>query len=117
MIRTQSMRNYMRGLVDRFFKILPMWEDQESSLQTYLESLLLELKGFEELMSVLHDDRDFVTLLSILQYLIGHPETNKRTVKREVFRSISICNKLTAKYFSTIDSSECGGVSVREVAE
>lgn len=97
-MRRASLRKYMRGLVDRFFKILPLWEDKEESLQTYLESLLLELKGFNGLMYAIHDDRDFVTLLAILQYLIDNPDTSERVVKREVFRAISICNKLTAKY-------------------
>lgn len=99
-MRKESMRKYVRSLVDRFFKILPLWEEQEESLRTYLESLLLELKGFNGLMCVLHDDRDYVSLLAILQYLIDHPETSTHTVKREVFRAISICNKLRAKYFA-----------------
>lgn len=101
-MRKESMRKYVRGLVDRFFKILPLWESQEESLQTYLESLLLELKGFNGLMHVLHDDRDYVSLLSILQYLIDNPDTSVHTVKREVFRCISICNKLRARYFADI---------------
>lgn len=99
-MRKESMRKYVRGLVDRFFKILPLWESQEESLLTYLESLLLELKGFNGLMCVLHDDRDYVSLLAILQYLIDNPDTSVHTVKREVFRCISICNKLRARYFS-----------------
>ena len=99
-MRQKSMRKYVRGLVDRFFKILPLWETQEESLPTYLESLLLELKGFNGLMYVLHDDRDYVSLLAILQYLIDNPETSVHIVKREVFRAISICNKLHAKYFA-----------------
>lgn len=99
-MRKESMKKYMRGLVDRLFKILPLWEDNEESLPVYLDSLLLELKGFNGLMYALHDDRDYVTLLSILQYLIDNPETATHTVKREVFRAISICNKLRAKYFA-----------------
>lgn len=110
-MRSESLRKYMRGLVDRFFKILPLWEDHEESLPTYLESLQLELIGFNGLMKALNDDSDFVALLAILQYLIDHPDTNIRTVKREVFRAISICNKLKAKHcnMSVVKeaSSEC----------
>lgn len=101
-MRKQTMRKYMRGLVDRFFKILPLWEDNEESLSEYLDSLLLELEGFNGLMYALHDDRDFVTLLAILRYFIDYPETNTHTVKREVFRAISICNKLRARYCEDI---------------
>lgn len=98
-MRKETMRKYIRGLVDRFFKILPLWEGNEDSLPTYLDSLLIELKGFNGLMYVLNDDRDYVSLLAILQYLIDNPDTNVSVVKREVFRAISICNKLRAKYF------------------
>lgn len=111
-MRNEAMNQYMRGLVDRFFKILPLWEKQEDSLPTYLESLLLELKGFNALMSALNDDRDYVALLAILQYLVGNPDTQIRVVKREVFRAISICNKLRAKYFTELTSAPAEEVSV-----
>ena len=62
-------------------------------------------------MYVLHDDRDYVSLLAILQYLIDNPETSVHTVKREVFRAISICNKLRAKYFAEQVSVTSEGVS------
>lgn len=103
-MRQESVHKYLRGLVDRFFKILPLWEDREESLPTYLESLKLELVGFDGLMKAINDDKDFVSLISILQYLIDNPDTNVRTVKREVFRAISICNKLRAKL--SLDNSE-----------
>lgn len=111
-MRKESMRKYMRGLVDRFFKILPLWESHEKSLHTYLESLQLELVGFNGLMKALDDDKDFVSLLAILQYLIDNPETTTRTVKREVFRAISICNKLSVKYCMDLEDAFVEGVTV-----
>lgn len=98
MITRYSLHNYMRSLVDRFFKILPLWEEGEESLPTYLDSMLVELSGFRSMMFALHHDHDFVTLIAIIQYLIDNPETSSHTVKREVFRAISICNKLSSKY-------------------
>ena len=111
-MRKESMRKYIRGLVDRFFKILPLWENNEESLPTYLDSLLIELKGFNGLMYVLNDDRDYVSLLAILQYLIDNPDTNTNVVKREIFRAISICNKLRAKYFAEPSDQQSKEVSV-----
>lgn len=89
---------YMRSLVNRFFKILPIRESGEDSLETYMRSLLSELLGFKELIVAVHEDSEFVSLLNILQYLIDNPECSLVVVKREVFRAISICNKLKAKY-------------------
>lgn len=110
-MRKESLRKYLSGLVDRFFKILPLWEDNEESLPTYLESLQLELIGFNGLMKAVDDDKDFVSLLSILQYLIDNPDTSTRTVKREVFRAISICNKLRSKYCTELEVAHVEEVS------
>lgn len=89
---------YMRSLVNRFFKILPIRESGEDSLETYMRSLQSELLGFKELIVAVHEDSEFMSLLNILQYLIDNPECSLVVVKREVFRAISICNKLKAKY-------------------
>lgn len=90
--------NYLRTLVNLFFKILPIWESGESSLNTYMCSLQVELLGCKELIDAIHADPMFMSLIAILQYLIDNPFCKITTVKREVFKAISICNKLKAKY-------------------
>lgn len=90
--------NYLRTLINLFFKILPIWESGESSLNTYMRSLQAELLGCRELIDAINADPMFLSLISILQYLIDNPSCEITTVKREVFKAISICNKLKAKY-------------------
>lgn len=90
--------NYLSALINNFFKILPIKESGETSLDTYMQSLQAELLGCRELVEAIHNDALFLTLLSILQYLIDHPECEVAVVKREVFHAISICNKLKSKY-------------------
>lgn len=90
--------NYLSALINNFFKILPIKESGETSLDTYMQSLQAELLGCKELVEAIHYDALFLTLLSILQYLIDHPECEVAVVKREVFHAISICNKLKNKY-------------------
>ena len=92
------LKNYLRNLVNRFFKILPLKEKNEESLDAYLRSLQAELIGCQELVLMLHEDAEFVSLLAILQFLIDTPDCDVKIVKREVFRAISICNKLSARY-------------------
>lgn len=99
-IDTEVLYNYFRNLVNHFFKILPIREQNEESLTTYLQSLQAELLGCKGLIIAIQSDASYLTLLSILQYLIDHPECTVRVVKREVFRAISICNKLKAQYAS-----------------
>lgn len=99
-IETEVLHNYFRNLVNHFFKILPIREQNEESLTTYMQSLQAELLGCKGLVSAIQNDASYLTLLSILQYLIDNPECTVREVKREVFRAISICNKLKAQYAS-----------------
>lgn len=91
---------YLKGLVNQFFKILPIKESGEPSLNEFMRSLQVELLGFGSLMSFIKNDSMYLSLLSILQYLIDN-ECDVPTVKREVFKSISICKKLHNKYCRT----------------
>lgn len=90
--------NYFGKLVNMFYKILPMKENAEPSLPTYLNSLMFELVGAHSLMVSIKNDSQFLTLLSILENLIIDPDCDVSIVKREVFRGISICNKLKDRY-------------------
>ena len=90
--------NYFHHLVNGFFKILPMREKEEPSLSVYMESLQAELFGCGSLIDELDNDPLFLTLLSILQYLIDNKECAVSVVKREVFKAISVCGKLENKY-------------------
>ena len=104
-IGCEFLANYFKTMVNHFFKILPMRENEDPSLQIYLESFQSELLGCKELIASLNADPQFITLLAILQYLIDTPECPFRSLRREVFRAISICNKMRAKYVT-----ECGEV-------
>ena len=92
------LNNYLRNLVNLFFKILPIRESEEPSLQTYMESLQAELIGCSDLIVSLKHDAMFLSLISILQYLIDHANEPVQIYRREVFKAISICNKLKARY-------------------
>lgn len=96
------LKNYFRTLINLFFKILPIWESGESSLDTYMRSLQAELLGCKELIEAIHEDPSFLSLISILQYLIDNPSCGVGVVKREVFRAISICNKLKSRYTASM---------------
>lgn len=98
--------NYLRNLVNLFFKILPIRESEEPSLCSYMESLQIELIGCSELIPAIHEDHMYMSLISILQYLIDHPDCAVSVYKREVFKAISICNKLKARYTSKPTAEE-----------
>lgn len=98
-------RNYMKRLISCFFKILPMWEDHEPTLFDYMEALRNELLGCGDLIQALNYDPMFLSILSVLQYLINTPECSSSQVRREIFYVISLCNKLKAMYGSGVVGS------------
>ena len=100
--------NYISNLVNLFFKILPIRESNEPSLKTYMESLQAEILGCKSLIEATRSDHLFLSLVSILQFLIDHTESEPAVFKREIFKAISICNKLKMKYASLNDNAEGG---------
>lgn len=97
----ELLRNYFRNLVNQFFKILPMRENGEDSLCVYMTSLQAELIGCKSLIPDIRENSLYLTLLAILQYLIDNPECSITEVRREVFKAISVCNKLKFLYAET----------------
>jgi len=92
----------MDALVGRIFKILPLWEEGSETLGEYMRSLQLELVGLYNFEPEIHDDELFLSIIATLQYLIDNPSCKVGTVKREVFRSIKVCNTLRDRYQAVI---------------
>lgn len=98
LVTYRDVYRYLQTLVDHFFKILPMWEDGEPTLPSYLQSFQIELSGCGKIIGAYIPDASYVSLLSILQYFIDNPECNVSVVRREVFHAISICNGMRNRY-------------------
>ena len=96
-IPAEMVGNYLSGLVNQFFKILPIKESGEPSLNEFMKSLQVEMIGPKSLMRYIKYDSMYMSLLSILQYLIDN-DCEIHVVKREVFKAITICKKLKEKY-------------------
>ncbi|MCK9319420.1 hypothetical protein [Methanoculleus sp.] len=96
-IPDEMLVNYFNFLIGKVYKILPISEKEPDTLKEYLESLILELRGSKELISKLRNEGSFISLLSIIQYFIDN-ECTHRELKREVFKSIDIIQKLQKKY-------------------
>lgn len=90
-------QNYIGSLVNQFFKILPIRENEEPTLREYMKNLQIELLGSKGLIAELNNDSQYLTLISILQYMIDN-DCDIPTTKSQVFKAISICNRLKGKY-------------------
>ena len=95
-ISDQMYANKLGGLINQFYKILPIKESGEPSLKQYMNSLQREMLGLKGLMGALQEDAQYLSLLSILEYLIEN-ECDVATVKSDVFRAISIIKRMQAR--------------------
>ena len=87
----------LKGFVNQFYKILPIKESGEPSLTQYMKSLQREMLGCGALINALDNDAQYLSLLSILQYLIDN-ECDVATVKSDVFRAINILKKMQSRF-------------------
>lgn len=83
---------YVDGLISKVFKILPMKEENFPTLSVYIQSLLRELVGANELVEELQLNQDFATLLNVLQSLLN--ENNIDNFRSDVFKSISTIKRI-----------------------
>ena len=90
----------LHGFVNQFYKILPIKESGEPTLVQYMKSLQREMLGCQALMTALENDAQYLSLLSILQYMIDH-ECDVATVKSDVFRAINILKRMQARFEKT----------------
>ena len=93
----EMLRRRLSTLVNQFYKILPIKESGEPTLQKYMLSLQREMLGCQYLIIALQYDERYLTLMSILQYLI-EVDCDVDVVRSEVFKCISILKKLSEKY-------------------
>ena len=95
-INDVMIKNKLDALVNQFYKILPIKESGEPSLLQYMKSLQREMLGCKSLILALENDAQYLTLLSILQYMIDH-DCDVATVKSDVFKAIGIIKRMQAK--------------------
>lgn len=89
--------SYFNFLIGRVWKILPMWEENNEDLKSYMESLQRELIGNINLVKEIKCDSYFITLLSKLEYLINEEYTHE-ICRKEVFECVDIVKKIAERY-------------------
>lgn len=85
----RALDGYLQNLIDKVFKILPMKEEQCSTLPSYLRSLESELVGCYKLWDKLADEPQFFALINVVNYLAVE-EYDVAVCKREVFKAIHL---------------------------
>lgn len=88
---------YIKSLVGKFYKIIPMKEENNKNLNVYLDSLSIELSGGLYTFGILKESSQYTTLRNIINYFINNEYTFSQC-KREVFKAIEIIHNMHIKY-------------------
>lgn len=86
---------YLDSVVDKVFKILPLYEENNATVSEYTESLILQLRGFvSEYGSV--GMIEYIEVISTLEGMreLLEEKGNQPAVKREIFKCIDIVKKV-----------------------
>lgn len=82
-------------LVNKLFKILPLYEEANDTLYNYIDSLAIEIAGIGDIID--SDVTSYVSLVATLNGLkreIQEPN-NKAIIKRETFKCIDISKSIS----------------------
>lgn len=90
-VSSSDIDNYLDTLINKVFAILGIYEDCEkinnfNNYNIYLGRILVELKGFAELVDV----KDFISLYNIIYGMTVLNNLDHKKVKSTVFHCISI---------------------------
>lgn len=95
----ENLNIYLEGLVNRIFKILPLYEEKNDGVYGCLDSLIFELNGLEDIIPK-GNASEYLSLLSTLislQKEITKEDTEKKVIKREIFKCINITKNISDK--------------------
>lgn len=96
-IPEQLVSNYFEVLINKFYKILPLYEERSETVGQYIDSLLYELTGNQEAIIMINEDGQYASLIGTLESLQSSSDIKK--IKREIFKCIRIIESLNKKYF------------------
>ena len=88
----ESLVVYMEGLIGKVWKILPLKEEQSLTVERYIEGLLRELIGNQDLVYELSNNKDFLSILGTLNELINVEE--KEIYRSDIFKTISLIERM-----------------------
>lgn len=97
-IPNENLSQYFKYLVGKTFKILPLYEENSTTLPSYLKSYQRELIGDSQLFSELRNETKFITLLATIEFLVSG-EYDHDVCKSEVLKCTNIINDINKKYF------------------
>ena len=98
-MKSSKLAMYLNSVVNSVFKILPLYEEKNVGVETYVESLIFELDGLQDVIAI-DGSYEYISLLSTLASVkkeVSKEDSKKAIVKREVFKCINIIKNMVGK--------------------
>lgn len=93
---TEAVRIYLKSLINKVYKILPLKEEDSATIYQYLGGLAVEMQGCYDLHHELTESPQFMAALCVVQYLATE-QYDVQTCRREVFKAINNISYLVEK--------------------
>jgi hypothetical protein len=87
--------NYLKRLIGKVFKVIPLKEERSDTLLPYIQSLLRELAGSKELVDALNNDGEILSIMGTLENLLV--EEDKKIIKSDIFKCIAIIKRIQSQ--------------------
>lgn len=95
-ISDEAYKNYMKLLINKIYKILPLKEEYSPTVSAYIESLLMEMTGNSKLIPALQNSGRYIAVINTIEALKECEDV--RVCRREVFKCISDIEKLSRAF-------------------
>lgn len=103
-INNTACYNYLSRLVDKLFKIIPLKEVHSPTIETYIEDLIFELNGNNNVFVETGYNPKLIDIISILE-AIKNEDMSHKEYRRSVFKCISITEQLQEYMSGVIDDA------------
>ncbi len=88
------MEKFLRDLEGKVFKSIPIFETDRNTLNDYLNSLLVEMEGAKIRFPLLSSMNGYDDILNTIAYFASRRAYGHSKLKTEIFKCLSILNKL-----------------------
>lgn len=89
-----SLELYFERMVGKTYKILALKEEDCSTVDVYIDSLLYEIIGTNKIVDQIPNETTLLTIIAMLEQLKG--EDNHSIIKQKVFKIIKLIKNILA---------------------
>lgn len=90
--------NYLDYLIGKVYKMLPMRENKDDTLVEYMESIIREMIGNQQLMGEIKYDARFQSVINKLEYLTFKKDVDFKVFRKDILDSLPLLKEIKEQY-------------------